>query len=138
MGSLANQTEQAVLNHWFGSTTPSVPVTYYLALSTTIPADDGTNVTEPVGNGYERVAVTNNTTNFPGASIGNPTVKTNGTTIIWPTASGGSWGNIQSAPIYDAASGGNMIAAGTLTTPRTVNDTDTFQINVGQLQITLD
>ena len=64
MGSLANQTEQETLNYWFGDTVPKIPVTYYLGLSTTAPADDGTNITEPASNGYTRVDITNNTTNF--------------------------------------------------------------------------
>jgi hypothetical protein len=90
--------------------------TGYLALSTTTPTDANTNVTEPVGNGYSRQAIT-----FSAPSDGSST-----NSEITFTASGGNWGTITHAVIYDASTSGNMIAWDALSTSRAVNDGDTL------------
>jgi hypothetical protein len=105
--------ERAVADLRFGSGTPA---TLYWALSTTVPNEDGSNFTEPVGNAYARVAVTNNTTNFPAATTSSGlTVKTNGTAITFPNPTG-AWGLLVYYGIYAVSSGG---------TPNYVNPLDT-------------
>lgn len=101
------------------------PATLYCAVSTTTPVSAGTNFTEPSGNGYARVAVTNNATNFPNASS---KTKNNGTDITFPTATG-SWGTITWAGWYDASSGGNLLAAGPLTSSKTIGTGDTLKFS---------
>lgn len=67
------------------------PATIYAALSTAAPNYSGNGtITEPTTaqyNGYARVAITNNATNFPNASAGG---KTNGTAITFPASTGGA------------------------------------------------
>jgi hypothetical protein len=71
------------------------PATWYLGLSTTIPNEDGSNFTEPVGLAYARVACVNNLTNFPNATtVSGVTNKTNGAVFTFPTPTG-FWGQIQ-------------------------------------------
>jgi len=53
-----------LLDSWFGAVALSVPGTWYASLSTAAPTEAGTNFVEPVGNGYARVAITNNLSNF--------------------------------------------------------------------------
>jgi hypothetical protein len=62
----------------------SVPQTYYAALQTANAAGFDGSGTEPMSGttGYNRVAVTNNTTNFGASSAGS---KTSGAAITWPT-----------------------------------------------------
>ncbi len=97
--------ERTILDNRFGSGTPA---TWYVGLTTTAPNDDGTNVTEPVGGSYARVAVTNNTTNFPAASTsGGITRKSNGTAVTFANPTG-NWGKIVGYVIADALSGGNI------------------------------
>ena|ERR1700742_570042 len=75
-----------------GGATTWAPATWYLALSTTQPNDDGTNFTEPVGGSYARVAVVNNSTNFPAAvTNAGVTTKSLATTQSFPTPTG-LWG----------------------------------------------
>lgn len=121
MGRLATTQANALLDYMFGQTgSYTVPATYYIALSTTTPTDAGTNVTEPSGNAYARVAVTNNSTNFPAASS---RAKSNGTAITFPVATG-SWGTITHFAIYKHAtstSSSDFIGWGALTSSITVS-----------------
>jgi len=126
--------DNQLINEAFGGVAYTPPATLYVGLSTTAPAQGGTGITEPSGNGYARVAVTNNTTNFPNATNGS---KSNGTTITFP-ASTGSWGTVGYFFVADAASAGNILAYGTLNNPQTVSSGDTLSFAVGALTITLN
>ena len=132
-GAFSDYLENRTLDHFFGGTASTPAATLYVAFSTTAPTDAGGNVTEPVGNNYARVAVTNNATNFPAASGG---VKTNGVAILSGVASG-SWGTITHAAIYDAPSGGNFYGSSDLPASKTVGNLDTLNLAVGALSITL-
>src|SRR3954452_15127431 len=105
-----------LLDQVFGGVSYSPPVTLYIGLSQ-IPANKTGSVNEPAGGGYARVAVTNNLTNFPAASVG---TKANAGTITFPAPTG-SWGALLALFVSDAASGGNVLAIADLTTPKTIN-----------------
>lgn len=133
MPGFTNTIESAVLNHIFGKTTYSAPGTYYIGLSTTDPGEAGSLAGEPSGNAYARVAVTNNTTNFPNAVDGS---KANGTKIEFPEATG-NWGTITHFFLADALTDGNIIAYGSLLTPKTIENGDVFYFDVGDMVIEL-
>jgi hypothetical protein len=133
MGSFTDYLENKLLDHVWGNTAYTAPATLYISLSTTTIADDGTNQTEPSGGAYARVAVTNNTTNWPNASGG---AKANGAAITFPTATA-SWGTVIDFAIMDAATVGNMLGYGTLTTSKTIDSGDTASFAIGDLDITL-
>jgi len=63
----------------------------------------GTFPPEVSGNGYSRVTIANNTTNWPAATGG---VKRNANAIVFPQATG-DWGVIGLFVFRDASSGGN-------------------------------
>lgn len=130
-GSATDFLENELLDHVFGAAAYTAPATLYFAATTTAPTDSAGG-TEPVGNGYARVAVTNNATNFPAASGG---AKSNGTVIEWATATG-SWGSIIGIDIYDAASGGNRLGYADVTSTA-IGLNDKLTIPVGDLDITL-
>jgi hypothetical protein len=121
----------------FGATVYTAPVTVYMALSTTTPAADGTNFTEPSGNNYSRVAITNNTTNFVAATSqpGAGQAQANGTVFSMPQASG-SWGTCTYVGLYDASSAGNLLVYGVLGTPQTIANGDTLSLAIQALVIT--
>lgn len=100
-----------------------LPATVYIGLLLAAPNQDGTNVVEPVGNGYQRIAVVNNPANWPAAVARR---KTHAADIVWPAATG-NWGLITHVGIFDAVSGGALRVADVLTTPRQVNNTDVFR-----------
>lgn len=123
-----------VLDDMLGTGATKMGASVDIGLSSTEPALDGSNITEPVGGGYTRQTVTNNTTNWPAASLG---VKTNGIQISW-TPSGASWNGLTHWVIYD---GGVPKLSGILDNgsgvPQVVNvpDGDTYRILVGRMRI---
>jgi hypothetical protein len=131
-GTLTDTFASRLLNFEFGTTALTIPATWYVGLSAAPAARIGNLVNvfghgqEIVGNGYARVAVTNNLTNFPATSAG---LKANGTTITFPSPTG-AWGTTDTpaGPVYsyfiaDAITGGNVwrhgnIAGGSLAIPK--------------------
>lgn len=132
--SFSDYLENELLDHVWGNQAFSAPATLYIGLSTADPLDDGSGLAEPSGNGYARVAVTNNATEWPAATGGS---KTNANDQTFPLATG-SWGTITHFAFFDAASGGNMLGSGALTTSRTVGDGDQPRFAAGEITITLD
>lgn len=96
------------------------PTNFHVGLSTTAPNSDGTNVTEPVGASYARVAVTSATGSWDAASNGG-TANTND--ITFPQATG-SWGTVTHWVIYDASTGGNLLFFATLGASQAVGNGD--------------
>lgn len=132
--SFSDYLENKLLDHAFGATAYSAPATLYVGLSTTPIADDGSGITEPSGGAYARVAVTNSPANWPAAVGG---AKANGTAVTFPQATAG-WGTLTHAFVSDAASGGNILAAGALATSRSVNPGDTLRFDTGEIDLALD
>ncbi len=112
----------------------TAPATH-VALFTVAPSDTGGG-TEVTGGGYLRVTVTNNTTNWP-AATGATAAKSNGTVITFPTASA-SWGTVVAFGIIDAASAGNLLWWGDLTTSKAIANGDTASFAVSSLSFTMD
>ena len=115
--SASDYLEDAVLDHIFGGPNYIRPATLYIALSTAFPGDDGSSIAEPVGNGYARVAVTNDATEWPASSS---STKTHANDIIFPVATG-SWGTVDYYCTFDAPSGGNMLTWGSLNSSKTID-----------------
>jgi hypothetical protein len=95
---MTNNMKNVVLDASLGAGATLLGSTVEIALSTTTIADDGSGITEPSGNGYARVSVTNNGTNWSAASGG---IKTNAVDIIFPEATAG-WGTISDWALYDS------------------------------------
>jgi hypothetical protein len=136
--SFSNRTSQAILNSLFGKTsnfgTLSTRPTLHIALSTTAPAADGSNVTEPVGNNYARVATA--TSDWGTATLADPSTIANVNAVTFPQASG-AWGTITHFAIYDASTSGNFIGHGTLPVPKAPTTNDTPAFGVGALVVSL-
>lgn len=113
--------------------TTAMPATVYVALITTAPTNaNGAGIVEATGTGYARVAVTNNDTNWPAAASRS---KSNGTAVTFPT-SGASWGTVVGFALYDAATVGNFLAYGALTSSQAVGSGVTPQWAAGTLTVT--
>ena len=132
--SFSDVLENEVLDHVFGNAAYSAPATLYVALSTSDPLDSNSGLAEPAGNGYARVAVVNNLTNWPAAAGG---LKSNGTAITFPLATG-AWGTITHFAILDDPTAGNQLGHGVLTNTRVVGDGDQPRFAIGEFDITLD
>lgn len=132
-GSKSNYLEEKMLDHVLGGPNYTRPGTVYVALFTTAPNDSGGGV-EVSGGSYARVAVANNETNWPQATS---STKTNGTDIVFPTATAAQ-GEVVAFGIFDAAVAGNLLYWGTLDTSKVVDTDDTPIIRAGDLTITED
>lgn len=131
MSSFTDHTESLVLTWLLTNGAATRPTAWYVGLFTAAPSDTGGG-TEVSGSGYARVAT--GTITISGAS---PTTATNAAAIEFAAASGGNWGAIGWAAIFDASTGGNMIAWAALSTARTINDGDVLRIPAGDLDVTL-
>lgn len=99
-----------------------VPNTLFQGLSTTTPAADGTNVTEPVGNGYARQSLT------MGASSGGVRENTNASQFV---ATGGDWGVCTYSVYYTASTGGVAMGFDDLDAARNMVDGATIDFAIG-------
>lgn len=131
MGSFSNYWENEILDHIFskGSYTPP---TLYVGLSTADPTDDGSGLAEPSGNGYVRIQTSSSDWNT--ASGG---ALDNANDITFPEATG-SWGTITHFALFDAASGGNILAHGALSQSKSISSGDTAKFAAGDLDVSLD
>ncbi len=127
MSSFTDYLENAVLDYVFRNTGTPTSTNVYLALFTVAPTDAGGG-TEVSGGGYARQAIT-----F-GAASGGAISNTSGVSF---TASGANFGTVVAVAIFDAATVGNMIAWDAITSA-VVNDGDTIDFAVGDIDVTLD
>ncbi len=129
--SFSDYLEIKVLDHVFGKAAYTMP-TAYIGLSTADPLDTGAGLAEPVGGAYARVATAAVDWNSAAAgAISNA----NAITFTQATA---SWGTVTHFAVFDAATGGNMLASGLLTISKAVGNGDTVKFDIGQLTATLD
>jgi hypothetical protein len=136
--SFTNFLASELLDHLFTDGAYSPPATLYIGLSSTTPNEDGTNVTEPSGGSYARVATT--AADWAAATSADPSVKTTTAVKSFPQASanwvGGS--NLTHFLLFDADTAGNLLAFGALTTPKPVLSGDTASFASGALSLSLD
>lgn len=130
MSSFTDYTENLVLNWLFTNNSATRPTAWFVGLFTAAPSDTGGG-TEVSGSGYARKATGTITVS------GTATTATNSAAIEFDPASGGNWGTITHAAIFDASTGGNMLAWAQLTTARTINNGDVFRVPASSLTITL-
>ena len=108
----------------------------YLALSTTEPTINNSNVTEPVGNGYSRIPISRFMAAPALSSDSSVTEITNNKEIHFNEATG-NWGTITHFAIYTSSTGGKPLYVGALTQAITPTANTVPLIKVGQLKITL-
>jgi hypothetical protein len=125
--SFSNTFETRVLTWVFTSGSATRPTAWYVALFTTNPAEDASG-TEVSGGGYARQSAT--------FTVSGNTASNSGA-IEYPTATAG-YGTVSHVGVFDASSGGNLIAYAALTTSKTIDTGDVLRIPADDLDITLD
>lgn len=110
--------------------TPALPQEYFIGLSSTAPAVDGSGVSEPASSaGYARVKLD---------VLSEPTngVITNESAISF-NESTANWGTMTHFVIFDAESGGNLLMFDTLSNSRNVEAATIVTIKKNSLSLTL-
>lgn len=125
--SFSNYLENKLLAHAFSGTAYTAPTTMYLALFTSNPDEDGSG-TEVSGGGYVRKAVAFTTTG---------STASNSAAVEYPTATA-NYGTVTHVGVYDASTGGNLMAYAALTSSKTIETGDVFRIPTGDLDISLN
>jgi hypothetical protein len=136
--SFTDYLEDKILGHVFEGTAYTAPSTLYVGLHTSASSDSAAG-TEVTGGSYARQTAT---FSVSGTS---PTEAATTSAIEFPTATA-SWGTVTYAGVYDASSGGNLLAYAQLTDPsdfttalpKTIETGDIFRISAGNLKIRLD
>ena len=131
MGSFSDYWENEILDHLFGKGSYTPP-TIYVGLSTADPGDDGAGLSEPTGNGYARAQT--DAGDWDSASAGS---LANANAISFNEATG-DWGTVTHFALFDAVSGGNLLAHGSLSQSRAITSGDTARFGAGDLDVNLD
>jgi len=125
--SFSNYLETKILDHVFGGTAYTAPTTLYVALYTAAPSDTGGG-TEVSGGGYARQTIAFTTS-------GDTTSNT--AAVEFPTATA-NYGTVTHVGVFDALTGGNLMAYAALTSSKAIETNDVFRIPAGDLDISLN
>ena len=125
--SFSDTFETTVLTWVFTTSSATRPTEWHIALYTASPSDPGGG-TEVSGGGYARQSVT--------FTVSGNTAS-NTAAIEWPVATA-AYGTVTDVGVFDAASGGNLIAYAALTTSKAIDTGDVFRLPAGDLDVTLD
>jgi hypothetical protein len=130
MGFFTDYLKDKIIGHIFGKAVLTPP-NIYLALSSSLPDEDGNNFSEPAGSGYHRFATTAANWTDPQAGA-----LTNVTRICMDMACG-DWGIITHFGLFDAQQGGHLLLAGVLQQSLNVVPGAIVNFEQGQLCINL-
>lgn len=114
---LGDYLKNNIQNHIFLKEPLVLSENIYIGLSKTIPNADGTNITEPVGNGYSRLEINRSSSEF--TSSVNGTVKNKIKKSFNETT--GAWGTCTHYVIFDNNVGGNLLFYGELAYSRNID-----------------
>ncbi len=124
--SFTDTFETRVLTWVFTASSATRPTAWFIALYTAAPNDTGGG-TEVSGGGYVRKSAT--------FTVSGDTASNSGA-IEYPTATG-NYGTVSHVGIFDASSGGNLIAYAALSVSKTISTGDVLRIPAGDLDVTL-
>ncbi len=145
MAAMSDYLENKLIDHCFRGVAFTAPVALHVGLFTAAPTDTGGG-TEVTGGAYGRIALAPSLTNWAAtnavASTVNPSAGTAGTTsnnvvvtFATPTL---TWGTVTAFGVFDAATAGNLLWYGTLTTSKTINVSDLVTFPAAALSIQID
>lgn len=126
MAGFSTHLAQAVLNHFIRRINQSVPAGTYLALFVADPTDANITQNEVTGSWYARQNIA------AWAAPGTTSTTSNSNQISFAAVTENAitishWG------IYDAATSGNLLVSGALTSAKTLNVDDVFTVNPNDL-----
>ena len=125
--------ENILIEALFRNGTLSRPTNWYIALSTTTPAEDGTNITEPGDGNYARQAVLTGASSAWSDPSGTG-LTDNSNEIAFPAAAT-SYGTLTHVVFFDALTVGNKWFFVALDSSVTVGASEVFRFQVGDLDI---
>lgn len=142
MSAASNYTEDRTLDFWLknNSTATSSPATVYLALFNSDPSTGSTSENLEAGTLTDEITTSGSAYARKSASFGtisNGSVSTDAT-VTFDTATA-NWGEVTHVAVMDGATAGagNVLFYGALTSAKTIESGDTFQITSSALTVNL-
>jgi hypothetical protein len=149
LGAFSDFAEDIIAKYFFRNTAPAAPPTaLFIAAFTVAPTDVAGSGTEVTGGGYARISMTTGTSGTGAGSAWTYTTATGVVTTnidaLWAVCSA-SWGTVVAFALFDASSGGNMIARADkdsgnnpISIAITTVGVDQLKIPAGSMQFTVD
>jgi hypothetical protein len=129
MAALSDYAEKLLLDWAMTTGSATRPTAWYVALFTAAPSDSGGG-TEVSTGGYTRQSVTFDAATSPGGTTSN-------SGVVSFTASGANYGTVTHIGIFTASTAGNLLWHGAMTASKTVNDGDTLEFSIGNIDLTI-
>ncbi|HEY4252308.1 MAG TPA: hypothetical protein VGM87_13940 [Roseomonas sp.] len=142
MPGFTNYLEEKLIRHTFGGAAFTQPAGRWVGLFTAAPGETGGG-TEVSGVNYARQAVP---MSFALDGTSGRWTASNTGTVLFPVAGTGGWGTVTWFALFDAVTGGNMLAYAQLTDPadnitpmpKTVDYGDAMRFEPAALVVALD
>lgn len=115
---LSEYAAKKILEHAMGKTAWTMPTNVYVALFIGDPLGAGSELADPPATDYAREQTTG--ASWGTATFSSPTASIATAADVDFGTAGADWGTVTHVAIYDAATDGNMIASGPLTTARPI------------------
>jgi hypothetical protein len=133
MAGFSDFGENLVLTWAFTASAVTRPTAWHagLHLNASAPTESAPATGELSGNGYSRQSIT-------ALTISGTTQAANPSQLTFGPNTGTNWGTLGFISVWDAATSGNCLAFGSLSSTVTINVGDSLQIGASQLVITLD
>ena len=129
MAEFSTFLENHIINHLLRNQSYTPASTVYVALFTSDAGLEGGTITSEVSGGsYAREAA--------GLSAASDGASSNASDITFTVATA-SWGTITHVALMDALTAGNVLMHSALDASKAVGDGDTFKINAGDLDVTV-
>ena len=133
-GSASDYLENALINATLRGAPFPTPNALYIALFTADPTDANITANEVVGGWYSREDITQGGAINSGFTSPSNGVTSNAKVLTFPPVTDAQV-TITHFGIYDAASGGNLLIHGPMTTAKTLLVDDVLSFAIGALQI---
>lgn len=130
MGGLSDFLEDELLDHVLKTGAYGVPADIYVALWVGDPLDTGAGGAEVSGGSYARVVCNS-------WDVAAARATENSIAVTFPEATAG-WGTVTHFALFDAITGGNFLAHGTLAASKTIGAGDNSEFAIGDFDISVD
>lgn len=136
MSNASNYTETNIINALLRGTAFPLPTGVYVSLHTANPGEAGGNeVSTAAWPSYVRKDAADGGAIDSGWSAPTDGQTKNAKQILYPSMNGAGAVALTHWALYDASTGGNLLAYAPLTTPRTLNPGDVFVFDVNTLTV---
>lgn len=142
MSAFSNEAGKLILDHLFGNSAYNAPAAVYLALHASggaSPVDPGEAQATIAATEVDYTSYARQTISMGAATATDPATAENDAVVTFPAVDSGEGPVVVTGwSVWDAATGGNCLFKGAINATRTMQDSDSLNWNIGELDISLD